>query len=70
MDNRQLNQIKGILQNIDQSLYNLALDINKITRKIIEEDEKQKKENDEWRIWERNESSRLFSEQSLLSYHI
>jgi hypothetical protein len=47
MDNRQLNQIKGILQNIDQSLYNLALDINKITRKIIEEDEKQKKENDE-----------------------
>ena len=42
MDNRSLNQIKGILQNIDQSLYNLALDINKITRKIIEEDEKDK----------------------------
>jgi len=42
MDNRSLNQIKNILQNIDQSLYNLALDINKITRKIIEEDEKDK----------------------------
>ena len=35
------------MQNIDQSLYNLAFDINKITRKILEEDEKQKKENDE-----------------------
>ena len=46
MDNRSLNQIKGILQNIDQSLYNLALDINKITRKIIEEDEKDKEWSD------------------------
>ena len=42
--------MKGILQNIDQSLYNLALDINKITRKIIEEDEKAEKENDKRRI--------------------
>jgi len=42
MNDRTLNQIRGILQNIDQSLYNLALDINKITRKIIEEDEKDK----------------------------
>ena len=46
MDNRQLNQIRSILQNIDQSLYNLALDINKITRKIIEEDEKAEKDKD------------------------
>jgi hypothetical protein len=46
MDNRSFNQIKGILQNIDQSLYNLALDINKITRKIIEEDEKAEKDKD------------------------
>ena len=50
MDNRSLNQIKSILQNIDQSLYNLALDINKITRKIIEENEKEEKENDKRRI--------------------
>jgi hypothetical protein len=46
MENRNLNQIKGILQNIDRSLYNLALDINKITRKIIEEDEKAEKDKD------------------------
>ena len=38
------------MQNIDQSLYNLAFDINKITRKILEEDEKAKKENDKRRI--------------------
>jgi len=46
-DRTILLQLKGIMQNIDQSLYNLAFDINKITRKILEEDEKQKKENDE-----------------------
>jgi len=46
-DRTILLQLKGIMQNIDQSLYNLAFDINKITKKILEEDEKQKKENDE-----------------------
>jgi hypothetical protein len=49
-DRAILLQLKGIMQNIDQSLYNLALDINKITRKIIEEDEKAEKENDKRRI--------------------
>ena len=49
-DRTILLQIKGIMQNIDQSLYNLAFDINKITRKIIEEDEKAEKENDKRRI--------------------
>ena len=44
MNDRTLNQIKGILQNIDQSLYNLAFDINKLTRKILEEDEKAEKD--------------------------
>jgi hypothetical protein len=45
-DRTILLQLKGIMQNIDQSLYNLALDINKITRKIIEEDEKTEKDKD------------------------
>ena len=45
-DRTILLQLKGIMQNIDQSLYNLAFDINKITRKILEEDEKAEKEND------------------------
>ena len=49
-DRTILLQLKGIMQNIDQSLYNLALDINKITRKIIEEDEKAEKQNDKRRI--------------------
>ena len=38
------------MQNIDQSLYNLAFDINKLTRKILEEDEKKKQEDNEERI--------------------
>jgi hypothetical protein len=46
-NDRILLDIKRSLANIDQSLYNLALDINKITRKIIEEDEKKKQEDDE-----------------------
>ena len=50
MNDRTLNQIKGILQNIDQSLYNLAFDINKLTRKILEEDEKKKQEDNEERF--------------------
>jgi hypothetical protein len=50
MNDRTLNQIKGILQNIDQSLYNLALDINKLTRKILEENEKAEKEKNEERF--------------------
>lgn len=37
-----LLKIKGVLQNIDQSLYSLANDINKITTQIIKEN----KEND------------------------
>jgi len=37
-----LLDIKRSLVDISQSLYNLSLDINKITRKIIEEDEKDK----------------------------
>ena len=49
-DRTILLQLKGIMQNIDQSLYNLAFDINKITRKILEEDEKAEKENDKRRI--------------------
>ena len=57
-DRTILLQLKGIMQNIDQSLYNLAFDINKITRKIIEEDEKAEKQNDKRRIWENYESSR------------
>jgi hypothetical protein len=45
-DRTILLQLKGIMQNIDQSLYNLAFDINKITRKILEEDEKTEKDKD------------------------
>ena len=41
-NDRILLDIKRSLVDISQSLYNLALDINKITRKIIEEDEKDK----------------------------
>ena len=69
-NDRILLDIKRSLVDISQSLYNLSLDINKITRKIIEEDEKEEKKNDKRRIWENYESSRLFREQSLLSYHI
>lgn len=35
-----LLQIKGTLQGIDHSLFNLANDINKITAKILEENKK------------------------------
>jgi hypothetical protein len=49
-DRTILLQLKGIMQNIDQSLYNLAFDINKLTRKILEEDEKKKQEDNEERI--------------------
>jgi len=38
-----LLDIKRSLVDISQSLYNLSLDINKITSKIIEEDQKDKK---------------------------
>ena len=41
-----LLDIKRSLVDISQSLYNLSLDINKITRKIIEEDEKAEKDKD------------------------
>jgi hypothetical protein len=37
-----LLDIKRSLVDISQSLYNLSLDINKITSKIIEEDQKDK----------------------------
>jgi hypothetical protein len=43
---RTLLDIKRSLVDISQSLYNLSLDINKITRKIIEEDEKAEKDKD------------------------
>ena len=49
-NDRILLDIKRSLANIDQSLYTLALDINKITRKIIEEDEKAEKQNDKRKI--------------------
>ena len=49
-DRTILLQLKGIMQNIDQSLYNLAFDINKLTRKILEEDEKKKQEDNEERF--------------------
>jgi hypothetical protein len=45
-NDRILLDIKRSLVDISQSLYNLSLDINKITRKIIEEDEKTEKKND------------------------
>jgi len=47
---RTLYQIKAVLEKIDQSLYNLAFDINKLTRKILEEDEKKKQEDNEERF--------------------
>jgi hypothetical protein len=46
MDNnntRILLQIKGVLQGIDQSLYSLAENFDKLTKQIIKEN----KENDE-----------------------
>jgi hypothetical protein len=49
-NDRILLDIKISLVDISQSLYNLSLDINKITRKIIEEDEKEEKKNDKRRI--------------------
>ena len=42
-NDRILLDIKRSLVDISQSLYNLSLDINKITKKIIEEDEKAEK---------------------------
>lgn len=49
-NDRILLDIKRSLVDISQSLYNLSIDINKITRKIIEEDEKAEKANDKRRI--------------------
>jgi len=49
-NDRILLDIKRNLVDISQSLYNLSLDINKITKKIIEEDEKEEKKNDKRRI--------------------
>jgi hypothetical protein len=49
-NDRILLGIKRSLVDISQSLYNLSLDISKITRKIIEEDEKEEKKNDKRRI--------------------
>ena len=46
MDNKALYQIKMVLENIDQSLYTLAKDINILTKKIL----KESKEDDEERI--------------------
>ena len=43
MDNnntRILLQIKGVLQGIDQSLYSLAENIDKLTKQIIKENQK------------------------------
>jgi hypothetical protein len=37
-----LLQIKGVLQGIDQSLYNLAENFDKLTKQIIKENEKEK----------------------------
>ena len=48
MDNTKiLLQIKGVLQGIDQSLYSLAENFDKLTKQIIKENQK----NDEWTIW-------------------
>ncbi len=49
-NDRILLDIKRSLVDISQSLYNLSLDINKITRKIIEQDEETEKENDKRRV--------------------
>ena len=41
MDNTKiLLQIKGVLQGIDQSLYSLAENIDKLTKQIIKENQK------------------------------
>lgn len=41
MDNTKiLLQIKGVLQGIDQSLYNLAENFDKLTKQIIKESKK------------------------------
>jgi len=41
MDNTKiLLQIKGVLQGIDQSLYSLAENIDKLTKQIIKESKK------------------------------
>ena len=45
-NDRILLDIKRSLVDISQSLYNLSLDINKITKKIIEEDERAEKQNE------------------------
>ena len=37
-----LLQIKGVLQGIDQSLYNLAENFDKLTKQIVKENEKEK----------------------------
>ena len=37
-----LLQIKGVLQGIDQSLYNLAESFDKLTKQIVKESEKEK----------------------------
>jgi len=37
-----LLQIKGVLQGIDQSLYNLAENFDKLTKQIVKESEKEK----------------------------
>ena len=49
-NDRILLDIKRSLVDISQSLYNLSLDINKITKKIIEEDERAEKQNDKRRV--------------------
>jgi hypothetical protein len=40
---RTLSQIKGILQNIDQSLYSLAENFDKLTKQIIKENQENDK---------------------------
>ena len=37
-----LLQIKGVLQGIDQSLYNLAENFDKLTKQIVKENENEK----------------------------
>ena len=49
MDNTKiLLQIKGVLQGIDQSLYSLAENFDRLTKQIIKENQ----ENDKWTIRE------------------
>jgi len=40
---RTLSQIKGILQGIDQSLYSLAENFDKLTKQIIKENQENDK---------------------------